>query len=115
MNQMASVYITNVTARSKPEKILTCAPWARQSSADANLNKGEVYHITAATFSPGTLSPTDELLCTRIETCARIGFLYRPTDRYVGSEMGNPGTRYTQMMMDRDSETHGGDMEFRRR
>ena len=52
-NQLATVYITDTSNGSKPEKLLSCAPWSRQESATADLSKGREYHITAAAFAPG--------------------------------------------------------------
>ena len=53
MNQMASAYITNQTTGSKPQKLLQCPPWNRQKTEMVQLKRGQVYHITAATFAPG--------------------------------------------------------------
>jgi len=50
---MASVYITDSTSRTRPEKVATCAAWARQGSGTTQLKRGHVYLITAATFAPG--------------------------------------------------------------
>jgi hypothetical protein len=53
MNHMATVYITDSTSRTKPEKVATCAAWARQGSGTTLLKRGHVYIITASTFAPG--------------------------------------------------------------
>jgi hypothetical protein len=71
MNQMASVYVTNVTTSSRPEKLLDCQPWVRQMSASADLKKGHVYHITAATFAPGSWRPA-ELVLRQMGTYAKV-------------------------------------------
>lgn len=71
MNQMASVYVTDVTTSSRPEKLLDCQPWVRQMSASADLKQGHVYHITAATFAPGSWRPA-ELVLTQMETNAKV-------------------------------------------